>query len=156
MSVTESEFEKKENQSLLQYLVQIRHVSREIESKNVSELLDTVITNLSALPQTYTANNYTKFISLLEQDYYSRVQYQEYLVMDKIELLQAVELHKKTLHSLQQEMKLFTEYLQNARRLSQKDAFQAWISKQNRNHSLMAVGFNFVLEEGTGKFKSFS
>src|SRR5689334_16830517 len=71
----------------------------------------------------------TVLISELVVDFVlDMIVYQEYLVMDKIELLQALELHKKTLNSLIKEQQLFEQYLHNAKGLSKKESFRTWLS----------------------------
>jgi hypothetical protein len=67
-----------------------------------------------------------------------RVQYHEYLLMDKIELLQAIDLHKATVARLTDERTLFYEYLENAKRLNSKDTFRSWIQKKKKKVALLA------------------
>lgn len=84
------------------------------------------------------------------------MQYHEYLLMDKIELLQAIEQHKKAIASLTEEKAMFSEYVENARRLSMNEGFLTWsLKNQHKKKILVAPAANAVINEETGKVKSF-
>jgi hypothetical protein len=84
-----------------------------------------------------------------------RVQYYEYMLMDKIELLQAIELHKREVTSLNEQKSMFYEYLQNAKRLSTNQDFMTWVMKKKEKKPLLAPTVNTVLNQENGTLKKF-
>ena len=63
-------------------------------------------------------NDYALLIKELEDGNKQRIQYFEYLLMDKIELLQAIEQHKKLQSELSEGNAFYSTQFESARRLS--------------------------------------
>lgn len=85
----------------------------------------------------------------------NRVLYYEYLLMDKIELLQSIELHKHEVAILTEEKLLFMDYLSNAKTLATNNSFQTWALRKKEAKRLVAYSSNVVLNEENGNMKSF-
>ncbi len=58
--------------------------------------------------------------------------------MDKIELLQAIELHKRAVSTLAEERSMFYEFLENAKRLNSRDSFKTWVQRKKKKVALVA------------------
>jgi len=155
LSKTNQDFEKNRNQSLLEYLVQVRATSKAADEVTTFGLLDKVIVDLPELPDFFKNENWQQLLNEIENDYTMRVQYHEYLLMDKIELLQAIELHKASVTSLSEERKMFYEYLENAKRLNSKETFRSWIQKKKKKVILVAPTSNVIFNGENGRIKRF-
>jgi len=119
------------------------------EGDKVAPLVEEVLGQLENVPLQYKEIEYNLLQKELEDDYERRIQHYEYSLMDKIELLQAIEQHKRELHALTEEKALYFDYLQNARKLSSIPSFRSWYRMKGNNSKPPIVAFskNSVLTE---------
>ncbi len=122
-----------------------------------AKLLGDIVVDLKMLPFAYQENDFRKLAEEMEREHTMKLQYYEYLLMDKIELLQAIEEHKKELAFLMEEKQLFIEYLENAKNLSQKMSYKTYIrtKKLQNAQNYVATSAVAVVNPQTGSIKKF-
>lgn len=93
----------------------------------------------------------------MEEDYRKRLQYYEYLLMDKIELLQAIEQHKREALQMADQKAIYSGFVSNAKRLSQRASFRDWLetSPQTKDQLLFQSATS-VVDMETASIQNFS
>lgn len=78
--------------------------------------------------------------------------------MDKIELLQAIEQHKREALRLADEKAIYSGFVSNAKRLSQRASFRDWLetSPQKQNQQLLFQSGTSVVDVENASIQNFS
>jgi hypothetical protein len=102
-----------------------------IKSKQTQQKVVDLMNQLKNLPENLKKRDFEPLIERTENEYKKRIQYFEYLLLDKIELLQAIEQHKKLQLELSEGNAHYSSMFDNAKRLSANPSFQEWKDFQN-------------------------